>query len=178
MRLASRGKERFFSTLIVLSPSPPTPSISANKILPLWKKCSAKLQQRVLHDMQLKKIRLSNSKGTACVSGKEAVRVGFFLSLKAQRWLKWQRPDGGVYMPGRGTQTDKTAKGLPWWSVDSGFNKKTKKKNLYTSRNLLPNSVVFSFVEIFKNNPKFALKTRLLGLVVSTDKDKIVCHPK
>lgn len=54
---------------------------------------------------------------------------------------------------------------------------KKQKKNLYTSRNLLPNSVVFSFVEIFKNNPKFALKTRLLGLVVSTDKDKIVCHP-
>lgn len=61
------------------------------------------------------------------------------------------------------------------WTV--ALTKKQTKKNLYTSRNLLPNSVVFSFVEIFKNNPKFALKTRLLGLVVSTDKDKIVCLP-
>lgn len=157
MRLASRGKERFFSTLIVLSPSPPTPSISANKILPLWKKCSAKLQQRVLHDMQLKKIRLSNSKGTACVSGKEAVRVGFFLSLKAQRWLKWQRPDGGVYMPGRGTQTDKTAKGLPWWSVDSGFNKKTKKKKTSIHHVTFSQTVSFSlllkYLKIIHNLP-------------------------
>lgn len=61
------------------------------------------------------------------------------------------------------------------WTV--ALTKKKKKKKLYTSRNLLLNSVVFSFVEIFKNNPKFALKTRLLGLVVSTDKDKIVCLP-
>ena len=128
MRLASRGKEQFFSTLIVLSPSPPTPSISANKILPLWKKVLCKTAAAGFTWHAAKKIRLSNSEGTACVSGKEAVRVGFFLSLKAQRWLKWQRPDGGVYMPGRGTQTDKTAKGLPWWSVDSGFNKKKKKK--------------------------------------------------
>lgn len=35
------------------------------------------------------------------------------------------------------------------WTV--ALTKKQNKKNLYTSRNLLPNSVVFSFVEIFKN---------------------------
>lgn len=90
-------------------------SFSTHTLNLSWQMKSSLCRKGALQNIAVSHVMQQKVQLPCSVSGKEV--EGSILFLEAQRWLQWQRPDGRVYIPGRWTQTDKTAKGLSWWNV-------------------------------------------------------------